>query len=54
MDRLIDAAADAAITIRQSLPNQPQIAFLVSCVGRRIVLAERVTEELEFIKNTFG
>lgn len=54
MDRLIDAAADAANNIKITLPNQPQIAFLVSCVGRRIVLAERVSEELEFIKQTLG
>lgn len=54
MDRLVDAAAEAAKHIRSSLPHPPQIAFLVSCVGRRIVLAERVEEELEVIKNTLG
>lgn len=54
MDRLVDAAAEAAKHIRSSLPHPPQIAFLVSCVGRRIVLAERVEEELEVIKNILG
>lgn len=54
MDRLVDAAAEAAKQIRTSLPHPPQIAFLVSCVGRRIVLAERIEEELEVIKNTLG
>lgn len=54
MDRLVDAAAEAAKHIRSSLPHPPQIAFLVSCVGRRIVLAERIEEELEVIKNTLG
>ena len=47
-------AAEAAKHIRSSLPHPPQIAFLVSCVGRRIVLAERVEEELEVIKNILG
>jgi hypothetical protein len=54
IDKLIDAAANAALHIRTKLPYRPQIAFLVSCVGRRVVLAERVDEELEFIKQTFG
>ena len=54
MDKLIDAAANAAMQLRTQLPSRPQLAFLVSCVGRRIVLAERVDEELEFIKQTFG
>ncbi|MEN9336000.1 MAG: hypothetical protein RLZZ500_987 [Bacteroidota bacterium] len=54
LDRLVDAAEAAASQIRKTLPNQPQLAFLVSCVGRRIVLAERVLEELEVIKNTLG
>lgn len=54
IDKLIDAASTAAFKIRRSLENQPQLAILVSCVGRRIVLDDRVEEELEVIKDIFG
>jgi len=54
IDKLIDAASTAAFKIRKSLDNQPQLAILVSCVGRRIVLDDRVEEELEVIKDIFG
>jgi hypothetical protein len=48
-DRLInaaaDAAADAVIAMGANIPVD--LALLVSCVGRKIVLSERVDEELE-------
>ena len=31
-----------------------QLALLISCVGRRIVLGDRVEEEIEVIRETFG
>ncbi len=54
IDKLIDAASTAAYKIRKALDSQPQLAILVSCVGRRIVLDDRVEEELEVIKDIFG
>lgn len=48
-DRLInaaaDAAADAVFAMGENIPVD--LALLVSCVGRKIVLSERVDEELE-------
>ena len=53
VDKLIDASSNAALkTVKEN--QKSQLAFLVSCVGRRIVLGERVTEELEVVKEIFG
>ncbi|HEY4181848.1 MAG TPA: FIST N-terminal domain-containing protein [Kofleriaceae bacterium] len=49
-DRLISAASDAAAMTRQttSAPTDgPVLSLAISCVGRRLVLAERTEEELE-------
>jgi hypothetical protein len=45
IDRLIDGAAQASVAARSPSPEALTIA--VSCVGRRLVLGERVEEELE-------
>jgi hypothetical protein len=52
-DKLINAAYDAA-TESSNKNNAPQLAFIVSCVGRKIVLDNRIEEELEAMKETFG
>ena len=54
MDKLIDASSNAAMKIVKEQSNQTQLALLVSCVGRRIVLGDRVEEELEVVKEIFG
>jgi hypothetical protein len=54
IDKLIDAASTAAYKIRRDSPKQPLLAILISCVGRRIVLDDRVEEELEVVKEIFG
>jgi hypothetical protein len=53
-ERLIDGAADAAHEIIQKSPQTPELAILISCVGRRMVLGQRIEEELEVIRDTFG
>ena len=54
-DRLIDGATGAA---RGSVANgpaqQPDLAILISCVGRRMVLRQRTEEELEGVRDVFG
>ena len=52
-DKLINAAYDAA-TDSTKKNKAPQLAFIVSCVGRKIVLDNRIEEELEAMKETFG
>ena len=53
-DKLIDASATAASHITTEPSQNTQLALLVSCVGRRIVLGDRVEEELEVVKDIFG
>ncbi len=51
-DRLVDAASTAA---NQALTERrPSLSILISCVGRKIILAGRVTEEVEAVKEVFG
>lgn len=53
-DKLIDASYNAAEAISKSLQHEPQLALLVSCVGRKIVLGNRIEEEIEAVKEVFG
>jgi hypothetical protein len=54
-DRLIDASSDAARDSFTGLKNsEPELAILISCVGRKIILKERIYEEIEAAKNVFG
>ena len=48
-DRLIGAAGDAALMTKQTsgADNQNTLAVAISCIGRRLVLGERIEEELE-------
>jgi hypothetical protein len=45
-DRLIAGAADSALMCNAS-PDRAALTVAISCVGRRLVLGERVEEELE-------
>lgn len=55
LDRIIEAASDAGQQIRDQLGSTShQLALLVSCVGRRIVLDDRVDEEVEAVRETLG
>ena len=54
-DRLIDGASGAAKTSAESLDGSaPELAILVSCVGRRLVLKQRTEEELEAVQEALG
>lgn len=52
-DKITNAAAGAA---QQSLAdgNTPQLALLVSCVGRKLILQSRTNDELEAVDEVFG
>ncbi|WP_296927012.1 FIST signal transduction protein [Polaromonas sp.] len=53
--RLIDGATGAARICQQALPSsEPELALLISCVGRRLVLKERVDEEVRAVNNVLG
>lgn len=54
-DRLIDGAAGAARTACLPPASQaPELAVLISCVGRRLVLKQRVEEEVEGVREITG
>lgn len=53
-DELIDAAYKATVDAVSLTNTPPELAFLVSCVGRKIVLANRVEEELEAAQEVLG
>lgn len=54
-DRLIGGAEQAAENCMNNKNNEePELAILISCVGRRIVLGQNVDEEIEVIRDQFG
>lgn len=56
LDRLVDGAADAALRARlDTTPGtSTSLAILVSCVGRKLVLRQRVEEEVEAVAEALG
>lgn len=53
-DRLIDAASDAATNCIGMMLMEPKLALLISCVGRKIILSNRIEEEVEAVAEIFG
>jgi len=54
-ERLIDGAEGAAnMSGKGSAMKDPDLAILVSCIGRKLVLKERIEEETEAVKGSLG
>jgi hypothetical protein len=54
-DRLIDGAAGAARVSHSAMgSDSPDLALLISCVGRKMVLQQRVEEEVEGVHDVLG
>ncbi|MFY8214133.1 MAG: FIST signal transduction protein [Flavobacterium sp.] len=53
-DKLIDASYNAASNTLLDGQNYTKIALLISCVGRKIVLGDRVEEEIEAVREVLG
>lgn len=53
-DRLIDGAAESAKETFLNNPQPPELAILVSCVARRLVLGQLTEEELVETKKVLG
>lgn len=53
-DRLIEGAHGAALASVSSGGPAPQLAVLISCVGRKMVLKQRTEEELEAVREIVG
>lgn len=55
MDRLIDGSANAArATSTRFGKGNSELALLISCVGRKMVLKQRVEEEVECVRDILG
>jgi hypothetical protein len=53
-DRLIDGAVGAAKVSTAALGDSPACALLISCVGRKMVLEQRIEEEIEGVREVVG
>lgn len=54
-DRLVDGAIGAAETSYQAMPGiTPELAILISCVGRKLLLKQRIEEEVEGVCDVLG
>jgi len=57
-DKLINAAQSAADSTLKRIPGiispKPKLALLISCVGRKLILGNRIDEEVETVKEVFG
>ena len=54
-ERLIDGATMAARTSYEAIgSSSPDLAILISCVGRKLVLKQRVEEEVEGVRDVLG
>jgi hypothetical protein len=54
IDRLINGAEDSAITASKNDKETSELAILISCVGRRLVLKQLVEEEVEVVREVIG
>ena len=55
LDRLIDGAVGAAAKSYEALGSfSPELAILISCVGRKMILKQRTEEEIEGIRDILG
>lgn len=53
-DRLVDGAIDGARRAADALGTAPELALLVSCVGRRWTMGQRIEEEVEEAAGALG
>jgi hypothetical protein len=53
-ERLVEGAAESARQSRVVGSSTPDLAILVSCVGRKLVLKQRIDEEVECVQDTLG
>lgn len=54
VDNIVNAAEKAAISASQIRKNKPELAILVSCISRKLVLDQRVEEEVEEVIEIVG
>jgi len=53
-DQLVDGAVGAAKTSYEPIRSSPDLAVLISCVGRKLVLKQRIDEEVKGVRTVLG
>lgn len=53
-ESLIEGASDAATLSLKKTTHKPDVAILISCVGRKLVLNQRIEEEVEIVREMYG
>lgn len=53
-DKLIDASAIASQYTLDTINNNPDLAILISCIGRKLVLQDRISEEVATARDILG
>lgn len=53
-EKLIDGASNAAESTQGKLTDNAQLSILISCVGRKLVLGQRIEEEVESVRDVLG
>lgn len=55
VNRLVDGAHGAAMISYEAVgSSSPDLALLISCVGRKLVMKQRVEEEVESVREVLG
>lgn len=54
VDSIVNAAETGALSALELRTNKPELAILVSCIGRKLVLDQRVEEEVEEVIEVVG
>jgi hypothetical protein len=54
VDGIVDGAKTAAKLAMKGRNKPAELAILISCVGRKLVMNQRVEEEIEEVQNTIG
>jgi len=53
-EKLIEGSSLAAQNSIKNITHKPDLALLISCVGRKLVLDQRVEEEVEVVRAVYG
>jgi hypothetical protein len=54
LDRLIQGSEHASRVSLTNPQSSPDLALLISCVGRKLVLGQRIEEEVEIVREVYG
>jgi len=53
-DRISQGAYTASTLAMQNRVTKPQLALVISCIGRKVVMNQRVEEEIELVREVLG